>query len=105
MVRLIVTDRERRVVEIDAATGISLMENIRDLDASVEAICGGMCACATCHVYIDSRWHDRVGTRSFEEATMLGDLESFDPERSRLSCQIRVTEDLDGLEITVGPEE
>jgi 2Fe-2S ferredoxin len=105
MVKLIVTDREQRVVEVAATPGISLMENIRELDASVEAICGGMCACATCHVYIDAVWRERVGPRSYEETLMLQDLDSFDPAASRLSCQIKVTEALDGLELTVAQEE
>jgi 2Fe-2S ferredoxin len=105
MVKLIVTDREQRVVEVEATPGVSVMENIRELDASVEAICGGMCSCATCHVYIDPEWSDRAGPRSFEETLMLRDLDGFDPERSRLSCQIRVTDTLEGLELTVGPEE
>ncbi len=105
MVKLIVTDREQRVVEVDATPGLSMMESIRELDASVEAICGGMCACATCHVYIDPDWADRTGSRSFEETLMLRDLDSFDPDRSRLSCQIEVTEALEGLALTVGPEE
>jgi ferredoxin, 2Fe-2S len=105
MVKLIVTDREQRVVEVDATPGISLMENIRELDASVEAICGGMCACATCHVYIDQAWLERVGPRSYEEMLMLRDLASFDSARSRLSCQIKVTESHDGIELSVGPEE
>lgn len=105
MVKLVVTDREQRVVEVDATAGISLMENIRELDAGVEAICGGMCACATCHVYIDLAWRDRVGSRSYEETLMLRDLESFDTERSRLSCQIKVSEAHDGIELSVGPEE
>ena len=105
MVKLIVTDREQRVVEVDATPGLSMMESIRELDASVEAICGGMCACATCHVYIDPDWADQTGSRSFEETLMLRDLDSFDPDRSRLSCQIEVTEALEGLALTVGPEE
>ena len=105
MVKLIVTDREQRVVEVDATPGLSMMESIRELDASVEAICGGMCACATCHVYIDPAWADQTGSRSFEETLMLRDLDSFDPDRSRLSCQIEVTEALEGLALTVGPEE
>jgi 2Fe-2S ferredoxin len=105
MVKLFVTDREQRLVEVDATPGISLMENIRELDAGVEAICGGMCACATCHVYIDPAWHDRVGSRSYEETLMLCDLASFDAERSRLSCQIKVSAAHDGIELSVGPEE
>lgn len=105
MVKLVVTDREQRVVEVEATPGLSMMESLREIDASVEAICGGMCACATCHVYVDPDWAERVGPRSFEENLMLEDLESFDPYRSRLSCQIEVTEALEGITLTVGPEE
>jgi ferredoxin, 2Fe-2S len=105
MVKLVVTDREGRVVEVDAEPRLSLMENIRDLEASVDAICGGMCACATCHVFVDPAWAKRLPPRAYEEHQMLQDLGSFDPERSRLSCQIQVTEELDGLTLTVAPEE
>jgi 2Fe-2S ferredoxin len=105
MVKLVVTDRRGRVVDVDARPGLSVMENIRDLDDSVEAICGGMCACATCHVYIDPSWAERLPPRSYEERLMLQDLEAFDAARSRLSCQIEVSDALDGLALTVGPEE
>lgn len=105
MVKLVVTNRDGAVLEVDAEPGISLMENIRELDASVDAICGGMCACATCHVLIGPPWSERLPPRGFEEQLMLQDLESFDPERSRLSCQIDVTEDCEGLELIVGPDE
>jgi 2Fe-2S ferredoxin len=105
MVKLVVTDRRGHEVEVDARRGFSIMENIRDLNYSVEAICGGMCACATCHVLVESSWAPRLPPRSFEEQVMLQDLTSFDPERSRLSCQIVVSDALDGLVLTVGPEE
>ncbi|HEX6999216.1 MAG TPA: 2Fe-2S iron-sulfur cluster-binding protein [Gammaproteobacteria bacterium] len=105
MVQLSVTDRLGRKVAVTAQPGLSVMENIRNLEASVEAICGGMCACATCHVLIDPDWVDRLPPRSYEERLMLQDLPSFDPVRSRLSCQIVVTEAFDGLTLEVGPEE
>jgi len=105
MVKLVVTDRQGREVEVEARPGFSIMENIRDLDSSVEAICGGMCACATCHVLVDPSWAARLPPRSFEEQLMLQDLTAFDPERSRLSCQVVVADALDGLALTVGPEE
>ncbi|HLF11286.1 MAG TPA: 2Fe-2S iron-sulfur cluster-binding protein [Gammaproteobacteria bacterium] len=105
MVKLVVVDRQGREVEVAARPGFSVMENIRDLDNSVEAICGGMCACATCHVLVDPAWAVRLPPRSFEEQLMLQDLTAFDPERSRLSCQIVVSDALDGLVLTVGPEE
>ena len=100
-----VTDRDGVEHDVEGNTKFTLMENLRDLEYGVAAVCGGMCACATCHVYIDPAWADRTGSRSFEETLMLRDLDSFDPDRSRLSCQIEVTEALEGLALTVGPEE
>ena len=67
MVKLVVTDKDGREVAVDARAGLSIMENIRLQSRSVEAICGGMCACATCHVYIDRDWVTRLPRRSFEE--------------------------------------
>jgi 2Fe-2S ferredoxin len=105
MVKLVVTDKDGREVAVDARVGLSIMENIRTLPRSVEAICGGMCACATCHVYVDSSWVGKVPRRSFEEQSMLQDHASFDPERSRLACQIVVGEAFDGLRLTVAPDQ
>jgi 2Fe-2S ferredoxin len=105
MVKLVVTDKDGKETAIDARAGWSIMENIRDLPRSVEAICGGMCACATCHVFIDPAWHDRVPPRSYEEKVMLENEPGYDPERSRLSCQIVVTEALEGLALTVCPDD
>jgi 2Fe-2S ferredoxin len=105
MVKLVVTDKDGREVAVDARAGLSIMENIRLLPRSVEAICGGMCACATCHVHVDPEWVARLPRRSYEEQSMLQDHASFDPERSRLSCQIVVRETLDGLRLTVVPDE
>ena len=105
MAKLIVTDKDGREVTVDARTGLSVMENIRLLPRSVEAICGGMCACATCHVYVDREWVSRLPARSYEELSMLRDNASFDAERSRLSCQIVLREGVDGLRITVAPDQ
>lgn len=103
MVTLLVTDRAGREVAVAARPGWSLMENIRTLAASVEAICGGLCACSTCHVLIAAEWAARLPSRSYAEHVMLRDLPSFDPQRSRLSCQIIVAEAHDGLALTVAP--
>ena len=105
MVQLVVTDRDGKVVEVEGEPGNSVMETIRDLDASVEAICGGMCSCATCHCLMDINWLEQLPPRSDDELELLEELECFDPVRSRLTCQIQVTEELDGLTFTVGPEE
>lgn len=105
MPKLVVTNRRREVIEVEAEAGISVMENIRGVEAGVDAICGGMCACATCHVYIDDAWLEQLPPRSFEENVMLQELDSFDSLRSRLSCQIRTEMAYDGLRLTVAPEE
>ena len=103
MVKLVVTDRDGHDVEVDARPGLSIMENIRHLPRGVEAVCGGLCSCATCHVLIDADWMRRLPPRRLEERAMLATSRAFDPERSRLSCQIQVTESLEGLRFTVAP--
>ncbi len=105
MPRITVVNREDEAVEVDLVTGISLMENIRGLDHSVDAICGGMCACATCHVYLDEIGQARLGLRSYEETFMLRNQSTFDESRSRLSCQIIVDDAMDGLTVKVAPAE
>jgi 2Fe-2S ferredoxin len=105
MVKLVVTDKDGRDVEVDARAGLSIMENIRQLPRSVEAICGGLCSCATCHVFIDAEWMRRLPPRRYEERLMLTSSSAFDAARSRLSCQIKVTDALDGLHVTVAPSE
>ncbi len=105
MVRLFMTDRNGQLVEVDASPGVSVMENIRDMDAGVEAICGGMCSCATCHILVAPESTHQVPPRSYEEQQMLLNAASFDPQRSRLSCQIRVTDAMDGFAFIVAPED
>ena len=81
MPTLVVKNREGVETRLDAQTGISLMENIRDLDASVDAICGGLCSCATCHVFVSTEWTERLPGRSPEETMLLENSESFDAEQ------------------------
>ncbi len=104
MARIHVTDREGEYLVIEAQTGVSVMETLRELDNGVEALCGGMCSCATCHSYIDPEWFDKLPPRSPEEDELLSELE-YVREHSRLTCQVRFSEDLDGLTLTVAPEE
>lgn len=85
--------------EIEAENGSTVMENaVRHAVPGIEAECGGACACATCHVYVDEDWLDVVGSPSPMEADML-DFASDLRANSRLSCQIKVEADLDGLVI------
>jgi ferredoxin, 2Fe-2S len=104
MVKLILTNTAGHVVEVQARPGLSVMENIRALEHGVAAICGGMCACATCHVYVARAWTAQLPPRRYEEHVILRDLASFDHERSRLSCQIVVSEALQGLELEVAAD-
>lgn len=87
--------------DVEAENGSTVMENaIRNSVPGIEAECGGACACATCHVYVDDGWRDRTGTPSEMEEDMLDF--AFDVrEGSRLSCQIKVTDELDGLLLRV----
>jgi len=105
MVKLVVTDKDGCDVVVDAVAGLSIMENIRQLPRSVEAVCGGLCSCATCHVFLDEQSMRRVPPRRYEERVMLATSRLFDPQRSRLSCQIKVTAELDGLALTVAPDD
>lgn len=105
MARLVVTNRAGQLVKVEGTLGISLMENIRELDDSVDAICGGLCACATCHVFIDPAWVNKLPQRQDEETMLISDSANYVADQSRLSCQIQLTEDLDGLTFTIAPEE
>jgi 2Fe-2S ferredoxin len=84
----------------EVKTGLTVMEGaIKHNVPGIDADCGGACACATCHVYVDPAWMDKVGTASAMEESMLDFAEGVEPN-SRLSCQIKVTEALDGLRVT-----
>ena len=80
------------------------MEPLRDMDEGVAAICGGMCSCATCHVYVDQDWLAKLPPPMSDESDMLGDLNDR-RENSRLSCQIVLQDSLSGLRVTIAPEE
>ncbi|MGC4027400.1 MAG: 2Fe-2S iron-sulfur cluster-binding protein [Steroidobacteraceae bacterium] len=99
-----VTDRDGIEHDVDAKTGFTLMENLRDLEYGVAAVCGGMCACATCHVYIDPEWFDRLPARHSDEFDMLRELSTY-RDNSRLSCQIKFTADLAGLKLRIADDE
>ncbi|MBA4784451.1 MULTISPECIES: 2Fe-2S iron-sulfur cluster-binding protein [Pseudorhizobium] len=87
--------------DLDAANGSTVMENaVRNSVPGIEAECGGACACATCHVYVDDAWSERVGPPSPMEEDMLDFAYEVKPT-SRLSCQIKMTDALDGLVVNV----
>lgn len=83
---------------VDVARGLTVMEGARDNDVpGIEADCGGACACSTCHVYLDEAWVEKVPAKDAMEEDMLDFAYEPDPVRSRLTCQIKVTDALDGL--------
>ena len=84
--------------EIDVANGMTVMEGARDNNIpGIEADCGGACACSTCHVYIDPEWVEKIPAKDDMEADMLDFAWQPDAARSRLTCQLKVTDALDGL--------
>lgn len=100
-----VTTREGEQRVVQATSGRSLMENLREggID-EILALCGGNCSCATCHVHVAEEWLERLPAMSADEDDLL---DSSDDRRSdsRLSCQIPVTDALDGLAVTVAAED
>src|SRR5579862_7130847 len=82
---------------VEAEVGSTVMETaLRNNIPGIDADCGGACACATCHVYVDEAWREKTGSSSAMEESMLDFAEEVQPN-SRLSCQIRVSDELDGL--------
>ena len=82
---------------LEVKPGLTVMEGaVKNNVPGIDADCGGACACATCHVYVDPAWTDKTGAPSAMEESMLDFAEAVEPN-SRLSCQIKVTEALDGL--------
>jgi 2Fe-2S ferredoxin len=83
---------------LEVPNGLTVMEGARDNNIpGIEADCGGACACSTCHVYVDPDWVAKLPARQAMEEDMLEFAYEPDPERSRLTCQLKVTDALDGL--------
>ena len=82
---------------IEVKSGLSVMEGaVKNNIPGIDADCGGACACATCHVYVDDAWREKTGSNSAMEESMLDFAENVE-ENSRLSCQIKVSDALEGL--------
>ena len=97
MAKITFVDSEGRSRTVDAETGSTVMETaIRNSIPEILAECGGACACATCHVYVDEKWTDKTGKASAMEEDMLDFAFEVQPN-SRLCCQIKVSDELDGL--------
>ena len=101
MVKITFIEFDKTEHTIDADEGMSLMEvALQNGVPGIDADCGGACACATCHVYFDKSWVEKTGEAEQMEQDMLDF--AFDvTEQSRLSCQVKVTDDLDGIIINL----
>lgn len=105
MVKVILIDVNGKEHVIDNAEGgISLMEVAKANGVEgIMADCGGACSCATCHVFIDADWWEKVGEADDIEFAMLDMVADVSRPTSRLSCQIKLSAELDGLRATVAP--
>ncbi len=101
-VKVLITDPQGKTHELEGLEGWRLMEVIRDNELPIKAECGGACACATCHVYVDDKWVPKLIPATDEETRMLDDA-FFVKSNSRLSCQILLNKDIEGLEVTIAP--
>lgn len=98
-----VTDQDGVRHTLPAPEGWRIMEIIRDNGLPIRAECGGSAACATCHVYVDAVWQLNMPAPAADEEEMLDTVEGLKPDQSRLSCQMLMTEVLDGLDVILAP--
>lgn len=105
MGRIVVTDRAGDKHEIELEPGDNVMEPLRELSDGVEALCGGMCSCATCHIFIEPEWASKIAPAEDDELELLEETECYRKDESRLSCQVQFVAELDGMCFTIAPEE
>ena len=101
--KIIATDRVGAEHIVEGRDGWTVMEILRDAGLPITAECGGACACATCHVYVDPDWYAKLTPPSDTEVDMLDMALAVEPN-SRLSCQIVCAPELDGIKVTIAPE-
>jgi ferredoxin, 2Fe-2S len=105
MPNITVIDRSGNARDVQAEKGLSLMEVIRDNGFDeLLALCGGCSSCATCHVFVDAAFVGTLPVMGEDENDLLDSTDSRN-ERSRLSCQVQVTDALEGLTVTIAPED
>ena len=100
---IFVKDRDGEEHQLKADEGLTIMEIIRDAGLDIEAACGGCCACATCHVYVEDKWLKKLNGINEDEESMLDQAFNVKKE-SRLGCQIDFNNGLDGIKLTLAPE-
>jgi 2Fe-2S ferredoxin len=101
--KIIATDRKGEAHTVEGRDGWTVMEILRDAGLPITADCGGACACATCHIYVDQDWYAKLTPPSDSEVDMLDMAVAVEPN-SRLSCQLTCTPELDGIKVTIAPE-
>ena len=105
MAKLVIVNREGAETEVDVKNGYTVMEAIRDNGFDeLLALCGGCCSCATCHVVVDPDFADKLPAMSPDENDLL-DSSDHRVATSRLSCQVKMTDALDGLRVTIAEED
>ncbi|KFG89255.1 Ferredoxin [Sphingobium herbicidovorans NBRC 16415] len=105
MPKLIVVNRSGEEQAVEGDNGLSVMEVIRDNGFDeLLALCGGCCSCATCHVYVDPAFADKLPAISEDENDLLDSSDNRN-DSSRLSCQLVMSAELDGLRVTIAPED
>jgi 2Fe-2S ferredoxin len=104
LITISVKDLDGQVHDIQAYKGDSLMEVLREHEWGVPAICGGLCSCGTCHVYLHPRWLDKFPPTDSDEQDLLDEFDSTQ-NNSRLSCQLHLKAKHDGLSLEIAPEE
>jgi 2Fe-2S ferredoxin len=105
MAKMVVVDRDDKEHVVEGKIGLKLMETLREFEFGVAAICGGLCSCATCHIFIDPEWMPKLPPKQSDEQDLLSELQHYDEPRSRLSCQVEFTAELDGLKLKIAPDE
>jgi ferredoxin, 2Fe-2S len=101
--KIIAKDRAGNEHVLEGRDGWTIMEILRDGGLDIAAECGGACACATCHVYVEDGWYEKLAEPSEDEVNML-DMALGVQANSRLSCQLTCSDELDGIKLTVAPE-
>ena len=105
MPKLIVVNRAGETREVEADNGLTVMEALRDNGFDeLLALCGGCCSCATCHVHVDPAFVDKLPPMSEDENDLL-DSSDHRTATSRLSCQVPLSDALDGIKVTIAPED
>jgi len=105
MPKIQVTDLSGKVSSLKAVSGNTLMENLRDNGyEDILAICGGVCSCSSCHVYIEGEWMEKLDPMREDEHQLVSSTSHYQPN-SRLSCQIVVNDDMEGMRVAIAHQD